>query len=209
MTTNKKPIRVLIADDHFMVRMGLRSVLGHEKDISVVGEASDGNETILNYQKLKPDLLIVDLMMPVLRGAKAIAEIRRQDPTAKILAITAFNSRDTVSEAIQNGADGVLLKDASKDELFSAIRAISSGKRVLSREIQGNLEQQPHLPRLSPRQKEVLRLAAKGFNNSEIARMLNVGTDCIKFHMSSIFLHLGVSSRTEAVATAIDLKLLD
>lgn len=198
-----KRIRVLVADDHLVVRMGLKALLALAPDIEVVGEASDGRLALRLVESLAPDVVIMDLMMPKLSGADATARIVAEYPATRVLVLTTFSSSADVKRALDVGAIGAVVKDASHEKLLAAIRNAHAGRRTVSPEIERNLESMPRLPELSDRQLEILSLVAKGFNNLEIARLLDLGRDCVKAHLKTIFARLNVSNRSEAAASAV------
>lgn len=195
-------IRVLLADDHLVVRIGLADILSFEQDIEVVGEAADGAETVRKAAALKPDVVVMDLMMPKIDGAAATERILAANPKTRILVLTTFGGSGEMRRALAAGAAGALVKGASKLELLGAIRRIASGGTAISPEIDRALELQPAVE-LSERQLEVLSLAAKGLSNREIAKLLGVSLDCIKEHLKLVFARLDASTRTEAVAIAV------
>lgn len=195
-------IRVLLADDHLVVRMGLAAIISFERDLKLVGEASDGEEAVRKTAELRPDVVVMDLMMPLLDGAAATARIRAADPEAKVLVLTTFGGSEEMKRALEAGAAGALVKGAQKKDLLSAIRRIAAGERVVSAEIARAIEMLPSGD-LSERQIEVLRLAAKGLSNRDIAKMLGVSLDCIKEHLKLVFARFNAATRTEAVAIAV------
>ncbi|MGN0833616.1 MAG: response regulator [Kiritimatiellia bacterium] len=197
-----RKIRVLLADDHLVVRIGLSDILSFEPDIEVVGEASDGAEAVRKAMALKPDVVVMDLMMPKLDGAAATEQIRAVNPATRILVLTTFGGSEEMRRALAVGAAGALVKGASKPELLGAIRRLASGGTVISPEIARSLELQPAAA-LSDRQLEVLGLAAKGLSNREIAGLLGVSLDCVKEHLKLVFSRLDATTRTEAVAIAV------
>ena len=204
----KTKLRILLADDHLVVRMGLSALINKQQDMSVVGEATDGTEAVELAQKLSPDVIIMDIMMPGMGGAEATGEIIRRLPDAKILVLTTFGSSPDVKRALEAGACGALSKDALQEELLGAIRRVTNGERVVDREIQSSLASIPDAATLSARQVEVLRLVAKGFDNKEVARLLDLSVDGVKKHLKFIFASLGAASRTEAVSIALSNDLL-
>ena len=204
----KNKLRILLADDHLVVRMGLSALISKQTDMSVVGEASDGAEAIDLAEKLVPDVIIMDIMMPGTGGAEATAEIMRRRPGAKVLVLTTFGSSPDVRRALEAGACGALSKDALQEELLGAIRHVANGEHVVDREIQSSLATIPAATALSARQVEVLRLVAKGFDNKEVARLLDLSVDGVKKHLKIIFASLGAASRTEAVSLALSNGLL-
>lgn len=201
-------IKIVLADDHLVVRMGLAAIIGIETDLSLVGEASDGLEAVQLVDKLNPDVVIMDLMMPRLSGAAATEQILKKHPGVNILILTSFGNSDEISRALEAGALGALVKDSAYDELIAAIHAVHAGKRTLSPAIKRQLTAIPQEAELKPRQLEVLNYVAKGFNNREIAKLIGIGPDCVKAHLSSCFARLGAVSRSEAVAIALRKNLL-
>jgi NarL family two-component system response regulator LiaR len=201
-------IRVLLVDDHDMVRRGLALFLQAYDDLTMVGEAEDGGEAIRRCAALLPDVVVMDLMMPGMDGASATRAIREQFPTVQVIALTSFQEEGMVQRALQAGAIGYLLKNVSAAELAAAIRAAHAGRPTLAPEAARDLIRAgAGAPApghdLTPREREVLGLMAQGLNNTEIARRLVVSTSTIKFHVSSILSKLGVTGRTEAVALAL------
>ena len=205
-------IRILIADDHFVVRQGLASLLFPRTDMQVVGEAANGREAVDLARLLQPDVILMDMIMPELDGPEAIALIRQENPTARILVLTSFGDSKQVSAAIAAGALGYLLKDSSPDDLIHAIHSVYQGKLVLPQDLALKLVQ----PRsaaaavdpLTERETDVLRLLAQGQSNQEIATALNISANTVRSHVSIILMKLKVSNRTQAVLVAQKQKLL-
>lgn len=204
-------IRVLVADDHAIVREGLRALLSTEPGMQLVGEAADGEEAIRLYQKLRPDLLLLDIKMPRKDGILVTREIRRLDPQARILIITSFSEEDQVIPAIKAGALGYLLKDMASQELLQAIREVRDGKaylhpaiarKVLS-EVSRPAEKQRAEDLLSEREITVLRLLAEGLTNQEIANRLVISDRTVRNHVGSILSKLDLDNRTQAALFAI------
>jgi len=193
--------RIIIADDHLVVRMGMTSVISFEKDMSIVGEAETGLDAVRKARQLKPDVIIMDLMMPEMNGASATAAILRELPQTKIIILTSFTGAPEVRQAVDAGAVAVLDKDSSQDVIISAIRDVVAGKSP-SIQLQ---EPDPKPPEamITPRQAEVLKLVAKGFTNKEIAGLLNISPESVKEHIANILIRLDASSRSEAVAIAM------
>ena len=200
--------RILLADDHMLMRMGLSALITSEKDMEVVGEAENGLQAVELALSLKPDIVIMDLMMPELSGAAATQRIHDADPAIRIMILTTFGTSAEMAQAIANGAVGALMKDTATDDLVSAIRAIVAGKRVIPARLQKLVAEDNPLFSLSDRQLEILTSVARGLSNAEIARQLNLSEITIKKHLSAIFEHLGVSNRTEAAALALRKQLL-
>ena len=203
MKNNDKKIRILLADDHLVVRMGLAALISLEKDMSVVAEASDGVEAVRLAAETHPDVIVMDLMMPKLDGAKATAEIIAANPDTKILLLTTFGGSIDVKHAIQAGAKSALVKATSQSDLLDAIRRTAAGESVICSEIGNTLEADAEVRDLSERQLEILGYIAKGLSNREIAEVMHVSLDCIKAHLKTAFAKLGVASRSEAAALAV------
>ena len=203
MKNTDRKIRVLLADDHLVVRMGLAAIIGIEKDMAVVGEACDGREAVRLAATLKPDVIVMDLMMPKLGGADATETILMANPDAKILILTTFGTSDELRRALDAGAVGALVKDSAHGQLIGAIRHAASGDLTISPEIKRQLKASEQKPELTPRQTEILTYVAKGLNNREIAEQIGIGTDCVKAHLKTAFARLGAASRSEAVAIAL------
>lgn len=203
------PLRILLADDHLIVRMGLATIISLEPDMEVVGEAEDGAEAARLADTLDPDVIIMDIMMPNVNGAEASRRILAKHPDAKILVLTTFCKSAEVRDAVKAGVVGALLKDASKSVFVDAIRRTAAGQRIVSPEIEREISLSKETPTLSPRQLAILTYVAKGFGNKEIARFEGISTDGVRAHLKSIFARLGVASRTEAATTAMDLKLIN
>ena len=206
MTMNK--ISILIADDHKIVRMGLKSLFASEKDLVVVGEADDGVVTVRQALKLSPDVIIMDLMMPKKDGVAATAEIHAKLPGTGIVVLTSYSTSDTIAAALAAGATGAVMKSADDSTLLTAIRAVASGKTFISPEVKGLLAVDPPVPTLSPRQQEVLVALAKGFNNTEIGDQLGISRTVAKEHVENLLAKLGAANRTEAVAIALRKQLV-
>jgi NarL family two-component system response regulator LiaR len=202
------PIRVMLVDDHTVVRSGLSAFLMAYDDLELVGEAGNGEEAVRKCEQLCPDVILMDLVMPVMDGATATREIRKKCPSTQVIALTSFKEQELVQGAVQAGAIGYLLKNVSADELAKAIRSAKAGHPTLSSEaaqvlIQASRETPTSAIELTNREQEVLELLVEGLNNNQIAERLVVSRSTVKFHVSSILSKLGVSSRTEAVALAL------
>jgi NarL family two-component system response regulator LiaR len=200
-------IRVLIADDHAVVRQGLRMFLGVDSDIEVVGEAENGAEAVHLARKLSPDVVLMDMLMPVMDGVAATETIRSELPDVEVIALTSVLDDGTVVGAVKAGAIGYLLKDTKADELLRAIKAAAAGQVQLSPEAAARLVHEVRVPdvpatTLTERETDVLRLLAAGKANKEIAGALGIGEKTVKTHVSSILGKLGVQSRTQAALYA-------
>lgn len=200
-------IRVLLVDDHSVVRQGLRMFLDLDGELEVVGEAADGAEGVRLAHALRPDVIIMDLLMPVLDGIAAIGQVKRELPEIEILALTSVLEDEKVIGAVRAGAIGYLLKDTQADELIRAIKGAAAGEAQLSRAAADRLMRELHAPpppeALTERETEVLRLLAIGQSNKEIARNLGVNESTIKSHVSNILAKLGVQGRTQAALHAV------
>lgn len=199
-------IRVMLVDDHTVVRRGLGAVLEVSDDMSLVGEASDGEEAIQLCERLQPDVILMDLLMPKMDGIAATKAIHERWPKVRIIALTSFKEREYVEGVLKAGATSYLLKNVSADELVSAIRRSMDGQPSLSPEAAQVLIQkaiEPAQPGLTDRERDILALMVEGKSNGEIAERLFVSQSTVKFHVSNILSKLGVSGRTEAVAIAV------
>ena len=204
----KNTIRVLIADDHTIVRIGLRTLLGAEKDIEVVGEAKNGEMAMKEALRLRPDVVIMDLMMPKMDGAEATAALHEKLPETKVIILTTFGSSDGIAHAIESGAAGALMKTADDAALISTIRSVAGGKTVISPDIKRLLAEDPPIPVLTTRQTEVLQSMMRGLTNRDIAKQLGIRQDGVNEHVAAILAKIGAANRTEAVAIALRKHLL-
>lgn len=199
-------VKILITDDHPVVRTGIRGMLDGEPDFEVVGEAEDGREAVELTRKLRPDVVLMDLRMPNMDGVEATARIREEKPDTHVLVLTTYESDADILRAIESGATGYLLKDAPKNDLFSAIRNTAEGKSPLAPEVASRLMRHMRSPEeeaLSAREIEVLNLVAQGTSNKKIAKELWIGETTVKSHLLHIYEKLGVTDRTAAVTAAL------
>lgn len=197
-----KKIRILIADDHAFLRMGLKSYITGKKDLACVGEADDGRKAVETALRLKPDVVVMDLMMPELNGAEATRRIRAALPDTKVVVLTSFGTSAELAAAISNGAAGAVFKDAHTENLIAAIRKAAAGEPlppVSPVEIHGD----DGRPKLSPRQREMLSAITSGQSNADIGRKFGISGETVKKHLSIVFAKLGASNRAEAVALAL------
>lgn len=199
-------IRLVIVDDHPVVRDGLRGMLESQPDFEVVGEASDGEEAVRTVNLLSPEIVLMDLRMPVMDGVAALREIKASNSQVQVLVLTTYDSDADILPAIEAGATGYLLKDTSREDLYAAIRAAGRGEAILSPGVAARLIGQMRAPaeqKLSIRELEVLQLVAEGDSNREIASRLHISQATVKSHLIHIFDKLGVSDRTAAVTAAL------
>lgn len=202
MKKNEK-IRILIADDHYIVRMGLVALVGTESDMEVVAEAGGGNEALELFARHQPDLLLLDLRMPDKNGIQTIVEIREKFPEARILVLSAFDGDEDIYRALHAGAQGYVLKNTTGDKLVPALRTVASGQNWIPKDVASQLALRKMREQLTTREVEVLSELAKGLANKEIADALSISEHTVKDHLKNILGKLQVADRTEAVTTAI------
>ena len=209
---NSPLIRVLVVDDHPVVRHGLTAIMGYESDIEVVGDAADGEEAVRLILERRPDVVLLDLRLPKLDGVEVMRQVRAQAPQVRFLVLTTYDTDEYIGPALAAGAQGYLLKDALPDELARGVRAVMRGAAALEPEVAARLlERMAEGERgdeLSERELEVLRLLVAGASNKSIAAQLSLSENTIKTHISRIFAKLGVQSRAEAVAVALQRGLV-
>jgi DNA-binding NarL/FixJ family response regulator len=196
-------IRILVVDDHHVVRQGLVALLRTVPDMNVVGEASDGKQAVEMFRQYRPDVTVMDLRLPVMSGVDAIREIRREFSSARIIVLTTFDGDEDIYRALQAGARGYLLKDMLGDDLTDAIRAVHAGKSRIPAAIAQRLAERVSGPDLTPREMDVLKLIVAGKSNKEIGRELFISEATVKTHINSLLSKLGVSDRTQAATTAL------
>ncbi len=204
-------IRILVVDDHPVVRDGLALVLGTQPDFAVVGAAADGAEAVARAFELLPDVILLDLEMPGVDGLSALHQLRQKAPDVRVIVFTAFDTDERIIKAVQAGAKGYLLKGAPRAELFEAVRVVAAGGSLLQPVVASKLMRhmsEPAADALTEREMDVLRLMAKGMPNKEIAAALVVTERTVKFHISAILSKLGAGNRTEAVRVAVQRGLV-
>ena len=201
-------LKILIADDHALVRMGISALLSAQRDMTVVGQAKNGAEAVREALRLKPDIVIMDLMMPVKDGIAATAEIKAALPDTQVLILTTYTTTDGIAHALGNGATGAVFKSDANDELLTAIRALADGRKFISPTIRRQFASDPPADPLSPRQSDILKGIVAGKSNADIASDLGISPTVVRDHTSVIFSKLGVTNRTEAVAVALRKHLL-
>ena len=199
---------VLIIDDHAILRMGLASLLNAKGGIEVVGDAANGTTGIKKAKTLKPDVVIMDLMMPGLDGCETTRRLLAQDPDFKVLILTTFGTSDGIAHALAAGAKGAIMKNCDFGELVTAIKKVARGEEYLSPDIRRIISNDPPVASLSPRQAEVLQSIVRGLTNPDIAKQLGIRCDGVKEHINAILQKIGASNRTEAVAIALRKHLL-
>ena len=202
------PIRILIADDHALLRHGLVMVFALHKDLTIVGEAKNGLEAVELAKSTEPDVVIMDLSMPGMDGVEATRRIHEAVPATKILILTTFGTSVDVARALREGASGALVKDTDDDELVKAIRSVAAGRQVFSREIKAMLKNEPEPPELTARQQELLSSIVRGLASDAIAANLGISTYSVNQQLDAIRKKLGAANRTEAVAIALRKQLL-
>jgi DNA-binding NarL/FixJ family response regulator len=198
-----QPLRVLIVDDHYVVRIGLVALVNTEPDLTVVGEADDGEQAIALFQKLQPDLVLMDVRMPGRSGPEITTQIRRLSENARVLMLSAFDGDEDIHNALAAGAQGYVLKSATGDELIPAIRAVAAGRRWIPHDVAQRLKSRNLFQELTPRELAVLCEVAKGLSNKELADALGITEHTAKDHLKSILAKLRVADRTQAVTLAI------
>jgi two-component system NarL family response regulator len=195
-----KAIRILVADDHLVYRIGIRNLLGSEPGFDVIGEASDGVQAIEMFRALRPDVLLLDLRMPQKNGIEVVQAIRVEFPSARILVVTSYQTEEEIFQVLQGGALGYVLKDVGRETLVEAVRAVYAGTRWVPPAIQRQFTDRVLRQQLTAREVEVLRLLARGLTNREIAGVYNISANTVKNHLNNLMAKLDVTDRTEAVS---------
>lgn len=203
MIDPSNPIRVLIADDHAIVRQGLVALLKQEADLSVVAQAGDGQEAVELFCQHQPDVVLMDLRMPQMDGVAAITAICAEFANAHIVVLTTYDGDEDIYRGLRAGAKGYMLKDADPEQLFAAIRTVSAGKKYIPPTVGAKLAERMDNPQLSDRELEVIRLIAAGNSNQKISAVLHISESTVKFHVNNILIKLGVNDRTQAAIAAL------
>jgi DNA-binding NarL/FixJ family response regulator len=197
------PIRILVADDHFIVRMGVTAMVNTEPDMEIVAEASDGAEAIKLFEQFNPDVTLLDVRMPAINGIEVAGAIRRQNDAARILMLSALNGDEDIHNALEAGASGYVLKDATEEKLIPAIRAVAAGQRWIPQDVANRLWSRRLFQDLTERELQVLNKVIKGMANKQIADAMNISENTVKGFLKNILAKLHVADRTGAVAVAI------
>lgn len=203
MTSSSSPIRILIVDDHPIVRNGLALMVKYESGMETLAEASSGAEAIEQFRRYQPDVTLMDLRLGDMNGVEVIAAIRQDFPTARIVILTTYDTDEDIYRGLQTGAKGYILKDAPLDELLKAIRTVHAGQQYIPPEVGAKLAERLSRPQLSERERDVLQLMAQGKSNQDIADSLHIKENTVKYHVNNILSKLSVSDRTQAVLMAL------
>lgn len=202
-------IKILIADDHAVVRLGLAALFSTQKDMKVVAKAKNGEEAVELAVKTRPDVIIMDFVMPRMDGAEAMMKIQELVPSAKVVMLTSFGSYEGVARAIRAGAAGAITKTTEDEQIVPIIRRVAAGETVVSPEIKKQLAESPAIPALSERQTQILAALTRGLSNPDIAKMLDTSPENVRDHLKIVFAKIGAANRAEAVSIALRKHLLD
>lgn len=200
--------QILIADDHAVMRMGLTALFDTVPEFKIIGEASTGLEAVDKAHTLKPDIIIMDIMMPIMDGVAATRKIQQDIPETKVLLLTTFGTSDGIAQALAAGATGAILKSASNEELIAAVHTVASGKLFIAKDVQQLLKSEPPVQPLTARQLEILSFVTRGLTNQDIAKALGIRVDSVGQNLSTIFAKLGAANRAEATSIALRKQLL-
>ena len=204
-----KTIRVLVADDHLVYRIGIRNLLASEPGFEVIGEAADGNQAVEVYRRLRPDVLLLDLRMPQKSGIEVVRAVRAEFKDARILIVTSYQTEEEIFQVLQAGALGYVIKDVGREMLVQAIRAVYSGARWLAPSIRKQFDDRALRQQLTTREVEILKLLARGLTNREIANVYGISASTVKNHLNSVMTKLEVADRTEAVSFCLSRGIVD
>ncbi len=204
----KQKIKILIVDDHGLLRHGLKSIIQYQKDMEVVGEAENGEIAVRQTRTLSPDLVVMDLVMPVMGGVEATRLIKAASPQTKVLILTTFGSSADISRALEVGATGAMMKDSPDGKLLAAMRRVFNGETVLAPEIAHMIKNEPDPPRLTERQIDILHSLARGQTNRDIALQMGLKPSGVRVHIDALLNKLGAATRTEAIAIAMRRQLI-
>ena len=204
----KNKIKILIADDHPLMRQGLATLLDADPGLQIVGDAKNGADAVKKASELKPDVIVMDLSMPVMDGVEATRLIREANLGTKVLILTTYGTSADIAHAIDAGASGALVKDAEYNRLVSAIHAIAEGGTAFSPEIETMLKKEPHPPTLTERQRQILECTINGLSADEISKQLNLSPFTVNEHLDAVKRKLGAANRSEAIAIALRKHLL-
>jgi DNA-binding NarL/FixJ family response regulator len=204
----RKKTTVLLVDDHALLRRGLADLIKYEPDLEVIGEAADGEAAIAAAERLNPDVIVMDLMMPVMDGVEATRRIKAAMPQTKILILTTFGTSADVARAVEAGASGAIMKDDDMENQLAAIRTAANGGKAFSPGIEKSLRDTPSIPKLTDKQRVILESVTRGLTNRDIATMLDISADAVKQHLAAIFTKIGAANRSEAVSIALRKHLL-
>jgi two-component system NarL family response regulator len=204
----KQKIKILIVDDHGLLRHGLKSIIQYQKDMEVVGEAENGEIAVRQARTLSPDLVVMDLVMPVMEGVEATRLIKAASPQTKVLILTTFGSSADISRALEVGATGAMMKDSPDGKLLAAMRRVFNGETILAPEIAHMIKNEPDPPRLTERQIDILHSLARGQTNRDIALQMGLKPSGVRVHIDALLNKLGAATRTEAIAIAMRRQLI-